>query len=223
MTSPFIDIHTHQPVYTEDVISVSSLFLQDVEINQPLTYPFSTGIHPWHADKIDLDEIKKRLENLISQPELIAIGETGLDKKSQVDIDLQKRVFELHIEFAEKIHKPLIIHSVNSWNEIIACQKKSNISFILHGFNANIELTKQLIHHGFCFSIGSAILKEKVKLRESVKIIPITSLFFETDDEILDIREIYKTSALILKCSVEELKHQLFANYNRIFQKRDIA
>jgi TatD DNase family protein len=218
MTIPYIDIHTHHPVYSKGIISVPSLFLQDVDTNHQLTYPFSTGIHPWHADKFSLNDIAKKLEYLMSQPELIAIGETGLDNKCQIDFDLQGSVFKLHIEFAEKFHKPLIIHNVNSWNEIIACSKKSNVPFILHAFNGNIELTRQLIHHGFNFSIGKAILKENIKLRDAIKIIPVTSLFFETDDEILDIKEIYYSAASILKCSVENLKIQILSNYNRAFQ-----
>jgi TatD DNase family protein len=218
MTIPFIDIHTHHPKFTEGIISVQSLFLQDLEFNKILTNPFSAGIHPWHANRINSDEIKTRLNRVINQPGLIAIGETGLDKKCHVDFNLQKTVFELHIEIAEKFRKPLIIHCVNAWDEMIATAKRSNVPIILHGFSGNRELTIQLIRHGFSFSIGKAILKENSKLKESIQIIPSESLFFETDDEILDIREVYDAASSILKCSAEDLKHQIIANYNRVFQ-----
>jgi TatD DNase family protein len=218
MTIPFIDIHTHHPKFTEGIISVHSLFLQDFEFNKILTNPFSAGVHPWHADKIDLEGIKYKLEQVISQPRLIAFGETGLDKKCHVDYNLQKRVFELHIEIAEKFQKPLIIHCVSAWNDMIAAIKKSKIPFILHGFNGNIGLTRELIRHGFCFSIGKAVLKENSKLKESIQVIPVESLFFETDDEILDIRLIYDVASSILKCSAEDLKQQIIANFNRIFR-----
>jgi TatD DNase family protein len=219
MSIPFVDIHTHHPVYEEDVISVPSLFLQDIATNQTLKSPFTAGIHPWHADKLGLDEIKMKLQHLITQHELVAIGETGLDKKCQVDIDVQKTVFELHIELAKAIQKPLIIHCVNSWDEIIRYSKKKEIPFILHGYRGNVELTSQLIHHGFCFSLGKAILNGNQKLEESLRIIPPTSLFFETDDDLADIKIIYNAAALILSCSLEDLKRRVFENYNLISQK----
>lgn len=219
MSVPFIDIHTHHPVYSDEIISVHSIFLQDIAISRKPTFPFSAGIHPWHADKFSMAEIKNMLEYLGTHQGLIAIGETGLDKKCQVEMNLQKSVFKLHIEFAEKYNKPLIIHCVNSWNEIIDFYKKSKVQFILHSFHANKELTRQLIRHGFCFSIGKSILEKNVKLTDSIKIIPAASLFFETDEEILDIRKIYDTAASILECTADDLKNQIFVNYNRIFQR----
>ena len=217
MTFPFIDIHTHHPVFSEGIISVPSLFLQDIDFNHPLTYPFTAGIHPWHAEKFNLDDINIMLEYLTNQPGLIALGETGLDKKCNSDFNLQKTVFGLHVKFAVKYHKPLIIHCVKSCNEMIAASKKLNVPFILHSFNGNVELTKHLIRHGFCFSIGKAIVKNNVRIRESIQIIPATSLFFETDDELRDIGEIYNVASSILQCSVEDLKSQVFSNFNRIF------
>ncbi len=219
MSVPFIDIHTHHPVRSEEIISVPSFFLQDIHTSKAINYPFTAGIHPWHADKFNPDEIKNMLKYLASQKELIAIGETGLDKKCQVDISIQKTVFELHIEFAELIKKPLIIHCVKCLDDIIAYKKKSTMQFILHGFNGNPELTRQLIRQGFYFSTGRAVLRQNVKLRDSIKIIPPDSLFLETDDEIMNISEIYDAVALILNCSPDDLKHQIFTNYNRIFRK----
>jgi TatD DNase family protein len=214
----FIDIHNHHQVFSEGIISIPSFFLQDINFNQPLTFPFTAGIHPWHAEKFNLNEIKVMLEYLTCQHRLIAVGETGLDKKCISDFGLQKTVFRLHVEFAEKNHKPLMIHCVNSWNEMIAFSKQSKVPFILHGYSAGIELTKQLIHHGFYFSIGNAIMKNSYRVRESIQLIPITSIFFETDDEMLDISEIYNEASLILRCSVEDLKRQIFNNYNNIFE-----
>jgi TatD DNase family protein len=219
MQIPFVDIHTHHPVTDADIVSIPSLFLQEIDINHPLPFPFTTAIHPWHAQKYDLDEIKIMLKGLDNQNGMIAIGETGLDKKCPIDFNLQKLVFELHIDYAERNHKPLIIHCVNAWNEMITYSKHSKVPLILHGYNADIELTKQLIRHGFYFSVGKAILKENGKLQESIQLIPPTSMFFETDDEKLDIRDIYDVAAKILDYPLKDLKQQILTNYNNIFER----
>jgi len=216
---PFVDIHTHNPVISEEIISVPSLFLQDIDLSNPFPSVFTAGIHPWHAENFNLDEIKKMLECLTNQPKLIAVGESGLDKKCKTDLKIQKLVFELHIDFAAENQKPLIIHCVNSWNELLPYSIHSNVPFILHGYNAGAELTIQLVRYGFYFSIGKAILKENSKLRQAIQVMPNTSLLFETDDDKFDVREIYQTASKILNCTVEELKRQIFINYNKIFYK----
>jgi len=219
MSIPYIDIHTHHPVVSEDHISVPSLFLQDIDFKLSLPNLFTAGIHPWHAEKFNLNEIKNMMTSLTSQAGLIAVGETGLDKKCKTDFISQKLVFELHIDFAARNQLPLIIHCVNSWNEMISYSKHSKVPLILHGYDANPELTKQLLHHGFYFSIGKALLNEKSKIRETIQMIPATSMLFETDDEKIEISEIYKVTAQIFNCPIEELKRQIFDNYNRIFQR----
>lgn len=52
-----------------------------------------------------------------------AIGECGLDKYSQVDFDIQKQYFIKQIELSELTHKPLIIHCVKAYNELLNLKK----------------------------------------------------------------------------------------------------
>ena len=217
MSIPFIDIHTHHPVYTEGIISIPSLFLQDIDIqNVPNKY-FSAAIHPWHASNFTTLTIRTMLENLIMQPGLIAIGETGLDKVCKADYQQQKLVFELHLEFAKNYHKPLIIHAVKSWNELIEYFKLTKVPLILHGYSEGIVLTRQLIKLGCNFSLGKSVLQISPRFREAIQIIPLDSLFLETDDSLTTIIEIYQEVSAILGLSVEELKNQIYKNFNRLF------
>jgi TatD DNase family protein len=217
MSIPFIDIHTHHPVYTEGIISIPSLFLQDIDIqNVPNKY-FSAAIHPWHASNFTTLTIRTMLENLIMQPGLIAIGETGLDKVCKADYQQQKLIFELHLEFAKNYHKPLIIHAVKSWNELIEYFKLTKVPLILHGYSEGIVLTRQLINLGCNFSLGKSVLQISPRFREAIQIIPLDSLFLETDDSLTTIIEIYQEVSAILGLSVEELKNQIYKNFNRLF------
>jgi TatD DNase family protein len=214
---PFIDIHTHHPVNSEEIISVSSIFLQEVDAQNKINTPFSAAIHPWHSEKFVTGHVRLLLENVKEQPNLIAIGETGLDKFCSADYERQKSIFRLHVEFAEQYHKPLVIHAVKSWNELIIYLKHIKVPCILHGYSERAELTKQLIEMGCYFSIGKSILKDSSRLREAFQLIPVTSLFLETDDSQLSIIEIYREASKIIQMPLDQLKIQLNENFNTLF------
>ncbi len=212
---PFIDIHTHQTALRSDIVAVRNIFLQDY--NALITFPFSAGIHPWHADHYSGEEILQMLEAAVRNPHLVGLGETGLDKKCKVDLQLQQVSFNLHLLIAEKTDKPLIIHCVGAWDELIAATAKTSAKMILHGYNGGIELSKQLIQKGFLFSIGKSILDERSKIGQAINHIPLSSLFCETDEYNADISVIYEKTAMLRGIPVDQLKQELNDNYRRIF------
>jgi TatD DNase family protein len=214
---PFIDIHTHHALDSDGSILIRSWFLQDIDRQNNLSIPFSAAIHPWHATKFTTEQISEMLLNLIKQPQLIAIGETGLDKSCHVDYQIQKKVFELQIEFAEDHQKPIIIHAVKSWNDLIVYLKRVNVPVILHGYSEGVELTKQLIDLGCYFSVGKSVLRITSRFREAIQIIPSTSLFLETDDSNVNICEIYQEASKIVDISLEDLKIQINMNFRKLF------
>ena len=71
-------------------------------------------------------------------------------------MDLQKEVFLAQANLAEETHKPLIIHCVKAWADLIACKKavKPEMPWIIHGFRGNGELASQLVRLGFYLSFG---------------------------------------------------------------------
>ncbi len=153
------------------------------------------------------------LENLSGQPNLLAIGETGLDKVCSADYQVQKEIFELHLNMAEKLNKPLIIHAVKSWNDLLIYLKRSNVICILHGYTEGITLTRQLIDLGCCFSIGNSVKNISPRQREAIQMIPVTSLFLESDDSKESIIEIYRKVSEIADLSLDELKIQIYKNF----------
>ena len=217
MSIPFIDIHTHNAVNTEGIISIPSLFLQDTDIQNVTDKFFSAAIHPWHTSNFTSLAIRTMLEDLIVLPGLIAIGETGLDKVCTADYEQQKLIFELHLEFAQNHHKPLIIHAVKSWNELIEYFKLTKVPLILHGYSEGIVLTRQLINLGCHFSLGKSVLQITPRFREAIQIIPLDSLFLETDDSPITIIEIYQEVSKILDLPLEELKNQIYRNFKHLF------
>ena len=217
MRIPYIDIHTHHSGNSEEIISLRNLFLQEIDITEEISFPFSAAIHPWHADKFETAEVGQMLQNLYSQKNLMAIGETGLDKISRVENELQKKVFKLQIDFAEAYHKPLIIHAVKSWNLLIPILKKIKVPVILHGYSEGLPLTRELIDLGCYFSLGKSILNPSAIFQETIQIIPASHLFLETDESLIPIGEIYQKMAELLNLSLDLLMKSIYNNFTSLF------
>ncbi len=112
---------------------------------------YSAGIHPWRAERADMFG---EVERLAACPEVVAIGETGLDKRRGPSLDIQIPLFRRHIELAESVGKPLIVHCVGAWQELLALPRP-RVMTIIHGFRGKPELARQLTAAGFFLSLGA--------------------------------------------------------------------
>ena len=93
----------------------------------------------------------KLVEKVSTDPEIIAIGEAGFDKLRGPASELQAEVFEKQVEISERLRKPLIIHCVSAWDEVLAMQKslKPSMPWMIHGFRGKLRQAEQLISKGF--------------------------------------------------------------------------
>jgi len=213
----FLDIHTHKSAIQPGVVSIQSLSLtNDIFLAMPKTKPISVGLHPWFA-KIDHLELQmKYLTVVATQANVKQIGECGLDKLRGENLESQIIILEKQIELAEKLNKPLILHCVKCFPELIALKDrlKVKVPMIIHGFNKNEELGRQLLAKGFLLSFGLAALKEN---SGASKLIQSTDSFYlETDDAAVSIEEIYQAAAILKKCTVDELKARIFTDWNNL-------
>lgn len=138
---------------------------------------FSAGIHPWDAAMFQPAWLEK-LNILLNYQQVVAIGECGLDKNKPIPLSVQSEVFERQIILSEISCKPLIVHCVGYFNELIELHKKHSPvqSWIIHGFRGRPELATQLLKAGFYLSFGE---KHNPK---SVELTPFDRLLIETDD-----------------------------------------
>lgn len=207
----YYDIHTHQPsVHPEDIAIVNTIIREECDLSMPAQW-CSAGIHPWYI--YNVDKQISCLESVASSSAIVAIGEAGLDKLVKTPLDIQKNVFLRQAVLAEKLKKPLIIHCVKAWGELIAVRKivKPHIPWIIHGFRGNGELAQQLILQGFYLSFG-----EHFQISSLCKAWP-ERLLIETDESSCSIQDIYQRLASGLQISVNELGNQVNQTVGRLF------
>ena len=211
-----IDIHTHIRSEVDERKELISLFHNK---SIPSNKFFSIGIHPWHADK---NKTKSLIDELHPKArQAFAVGECGLDKMSSTDFDKQISVFRQQIELSESLKKPLIIHSVKTYPEIISLHKeyKPSQDWIVHGFTGNIQIMDELVNHGIFISFGELLMKAIKKTEEVFFTTPLDKLFLETDESVYDILDIYKQAARIKNISIENLSNQIEKNLKFISEK----
>ncbi|MDR0334222.1 MAG: TatD family hydrolase [Dysgonamonadaceae bacterium] len=211
------DIHTHQVLLGNSDESYRSCILNvypfEFETAKELykQYAFSCGIHPWYSENSDMQ--MTYLSKIASDPSIVAIGETGLDKLKGASFDVQIAVFKKHIELSEKLQKPVIVHCVKAWEDLIRVHRETKPTqpWIIHGYRGKPELTKQLIKEKLMFSVG-----EKIN-SQSMPLIPIDSLFCETDEGEMNIQEVYFQVAKAVNMNVGTFAGKIAENAHRVF------
>lgn len=214
----FYDIHTHDaPTSTDEgeqshpcILNVYPLGFEDAK-DASLGCSFSCGVHPWYSENANPQ--LTFLEEITSDKRIIAIGEAGFDKLKGPDMATQKYAFEKQIELSERLQKPLIIHCVKAWDALFVSHKKYQPTqvWIIHGYKGKPELTRQLLKHGFKFSFGEKYNKE------SLALVPLNSIFCETDVADIDIVSVYENLSQDLNLPLDEFCLQVEKNIMEIF------
>lgn len=217
MENAFIDIHSHQGN------QFSGLRISNV--GKELLLPddpeglFTMGIHPWYIDQLTVESALQQISIDAQRKEIVAIGECGIDRLIQTPIKLQEEIFRRQILIAEKTKKPMIIHCVKAFPEIIRIRKEMNAQspWILHGYNNNEQIGEELIKHGFHLSFGKALLQKGSNAQKMIVKCPVEKLFLETDTGPASIEEIYKAASDLKQIGMEALKNCIQKNFNSLF------
>lgn len=204
----YYDIHTHRQTDNKQIITIQNKYPEEV-IDTDRYY--SIGTHPWY-----IHDPEKQLSLLIEKaamPNVVAIGEAGLDKLTSAPLSIQQEIFEAQALLAEKIQKPLIIHCVKAWDELIAIKKRISpeTPWIIHGFRGNNTLSRQLINQGFYLSFSDRFHADALHWNI------INRIFLETDDSITPLLDIYKSVSSHLNIETELLAEKIRVNVQTVF------
>ncbi|MBS1780918.1 MAG: TatD family hydrolase [Bacteroidetes bacterium] len=201
------------------VLSVQSLYQNFEQVGNDGQY--SVGLHPWYINNDTFDAKFRELEQAAKGDNVMAVGECGLDKVCDTDWDLQVRAFSKQVNLANRLRKPLVIHCVRAYEEVLGMLKDSavNVPVIFHGFNKKWQLAEQILKQGYYLSFGAAILKEDAGAKDVFNKVPADKFFLETDDRDASIIDIYNAAASIRKTPPDALILQLRKNFATVFKR----
>jgi TatD DNase family protein len=142
-----------------------------------------TGVHPHYAQKVT-PEILAELEQLARAPQVVAIGETGLDYYyDNSPREIQQQVFHRHLELAERLGLPVVVHSRDATQDTLAIiREHPGNRYLMHCYSQSVESARIYLDLGCYISFaGPVTFKNAHKLRQVAAAVPLDRLLIETD------------------------------------------
>lgn len=157
-----------------------------VELAQRYDFVYAAiGVHPSEVDEL-AESHMDWLEELSRDPKVLAVGEIGLDYHyEEPGRELQKQWFIRQLQLAAKLQMPVVIHSrdaaQDTW-ELMQEYCAWDNGGVIHCFSYSPEIAKQYLDQGFYLGIGGVLtFKNSKKLKDVVKMAPISQIVLETD------------------------------------------
>jgi TatD DNase family protein len=170
-----------------DISTISSLLKTSDEFPN-ICFPMM-GLHPCSVDanfESQLTEIKE----CFSKRKFYGVGEIGIDLYHDITFaEQQKKTFRIQIEWAKEMNLPIIIHSRNSFHEvmeIVTELKDTKLKGIFHCFSGTVEEAKRIMElNSFKMGIGGVVTYKKSSLPQILNKIPLSYIVLETDSPYL--------------------------------------
>ena len=180
------------------------------------TYPegvkLSVGLHPWKVTDAWKEEVSL-IREAAKRADVWAIGECGLDKVKGGVLSLQMEAFRAQIALAEELQKPMVIHCVRAFDELLMLRRELESSckdkggspqpWVIHGFRGKPEQAKQLMTKGMLFSFGHQYNLDTLRAVFTSS----RPFYLETDDHPFSVLQIYEQVAHHLDVDVDRLAH----------------
>lgn len=224
MSAPF-DVHAHARPILHPSTTLACLSLSEIE-NGHLPSEFcSVGVHPWWTlseGASAIEALKIKVKDLSLNPQIRALGETGLDRARKESWGQQEELFHWHWDLAEERALPMIIHKVRSGSDFQGLMKarRPKTPWIFHDYHGNNTETEQFLrlHSMVKFSIGKSLLKEGASL-DWLQTVSLEQIFIETDEESQDqLPHYYKKLSELRNQSVHMIQQKMAHNFSEIFK-----
>jgi TatD DNase family protein len=173
---------------------------------------YSVGIHPWKTADVMADRLQA-LAAVARHEQVVAIGETGLDALRGAPLNVQWDIFNRHIELAEALGKPLIVHMVRTSQQVLKAWRESGraVAWVIHGMRGKPQVARPLLDAGFYLSFGPRFNPD------TAAITPLEQMLIETDDSGQDINQVAEMVARARGLAVPQLLKAVTANASRLF------
>ncbi|MDY7035880.1 MAG: TatD family hydrolase [Thermodesulfobacteriota bacterium] len=216
-------------------VDLSSSY-EALELANKYDFIFSSiGFHPHNADKMDPSDLKALCE-LVSDPNIVAWGEIGLDfYHHRSPPDKQVDVFEQQLEMAAHFNLPVIIHDRDAHREVLKIlqkREKGHNKGVIHCYSGDYDLAIAFIEMGYYISIpGTVTYKKAFQIQDVAARIPLEYMLVETDapflapvpkrgkrNEPLLVTHTAKKIAQLRNMDFNEIAHHTSENTRRLFK-----
>ena len=193
----------------------------------------TAGVHP-HDARTWNPASERALRALLARPEIVAVGETGLDYYyDHSPRDDQRRAFEAQLAIAAELRLPVVIHSREADDDLAALVRQwaSRVpALILHSFSGGRVLMDAGIEVGAYFSFSGMITFKNWLRNDAIEAVPLDRILIETDAPYLSpapyrgrrnepafVRRVAEQIALVRKLDPEEVVAVTGRNAERVF------
>jgi TatD DNase family protein len=150
----------------------------------------TVGVHPSGTGQVDPDAALPQIESLLGEPDVVALGEIGLDWHWNFGSPQeQKRLFIAQLELARRRDTPVIIHNRDAEADIydIVSEHRPPANSIMHCFSADAAYARRFLDLGFLISFaGNVTFKKRAEhIQEAARIVPLDRMLLETDSAFL--------------------------------------
>lgn len=196
------DVHTHHRApQPEGIIALSwPATAEEQQTLRSTLLPdqlYSVGLHPWHTASLPpecavsgfSEESLRRFEEVVALPNVVAVGECGLDRLQGATMAVQINALKHQVAVSEKVGKPLILHSVRTDDMILSLHRELQPTqpWVMHGYRGKPQGAASLTSRGIYVSLGERW--NEATLRQMLDHAP-RLLLAETDESPLDIHQI---------------------------------
>jgi TatD DNase family protein len=158
------------------------------ELADSLAGVFATaGVHPHSARDFDA-AAGAAVEELMSDPRVVAVGESGLDYFRMLSAaEEQARAFRAHCALARETGKPIVVHTRDAWDDVLAILEQERLErVVLHCFSGGPEIAREAGARGYhCSFAGNITYPKNDHLRLAAAEVPESLLLVETDSPFL--------------------------------------
>ena len=203
-----VDFHTHRTDASAALIAVDPRRFDP----QPGKW-YSVGFHPWDdvnmltAGDFDL------LRQCATHPQVLAIGETGMDRLRGGDLMEQEMAFVRHLQLARELDKPVVVHNVRATREILDARHRAgldDVTLVIHGMRGNAHVARTLLDAGCYLSYGPRFNAKALQAT------PPDRLLIETDDSDIPITDVATQVARTLTLTAPAVLRLVTSNAHRL-------
>ena len=190
----------------------------------------TAGLHPHRAEAWN-ESLRARLDALLGDPSVVAVGECGLDYyRERAPRALQATAFAGQVVLAEKHRRPLVIHTRDAADDTLAVLRGARTAVVLHCFSLPEHLD-EIVERGWYVSFaGNVTYPSATALADAARRVPAELLLLETDSPYLSplpyrgkpnrplhVLETLRAVADLRGVGAEDLAAQVEANAARVF------